>query len=243
VGLRKALARSIREQGNALFTKGLYEEASDLYTKAIGYDDDEAVFPLNRAACLVKLSRFTEAEADCTRALELDCSNHKAFFRRGVSRAGLGDVDGAVGDFKEVLHLQREDANTFSELRKLSTQFLHQAAKKQGSKAALSTMQVESLLPTLQEANGEEEEDDMTNSNEGDFSSRQEDSSEDDASIDVQAVVDKTARMAPSVLEVFSQVSFAIAFSHVVKQQTGIKIKVPVTNWPAYSTLSSREKQ
>lgn len=245
VGLRKALARSIREQGNALFTKGLYEEASDLYTKAIGYDDDEAVFPLNRAACLVKLSRFKEAEADCTRALELDCSNHKAFFRRGVSRAGLGDVEGAVVDFKEVLHLQREDANTFSELRRLSTQFLQQAAKKHGSRTALSTVQIESLLPTLREVNGEQEEDDTTNSNEVDLSSRQEDSSDEDASIDVQSVVDKTAgsRPVPSALEVFSQVSFAIAFSHVVKQRTGIKISVPVTNWPAFSTLSSSGMQ
>ncbi|KDN38149.1 TPR-like protein, partial [Tilletiaria anomala UBC 951] len=82
-------ARAVREQGNAAYASGDYQEATEHYTRAIGYDATEAIFPLNRAACLLKLKKFAEAERDCSAALALDPHNHKAYFRRGVSRAAL----------------------------------------------------------------------------------------------------------------------------------------------------------
>lgn len=92
---RRALAKAIREQGNTAYASGAFQEATEYYTRAIGYDATEPIYPLNRAACLLKLKRFPEAERDCTTALLLDPGNHKAFFRRGVSRAGMGHIDEA----------------------------------------------------------------------------------------------------------------------------------------------------
>jgi len=65
------------------------------YTRAIGYDSTEPIYPLNRAACLLKLKRYVEGERDCSSALMLDETNYKAHFRRGVCRAGLGRKEDA----------------------------------------------------------------------------------------------------------------------------------------------------
>lgn len=211
VGVRKALARAIREQGNAAYAKGAYQEASEHYTKAMGYDSDEAVYPLNRAACMVKLARFFEADLDCSKAIALDASNHKAWFRRGVSKAGMGQLDLAVQDFKQVLLLQMGDKAAYAELHRLSTQFLVQAAQKVGDKT-LTPAQMQSILPSRD-----------------DLLDRDESSEERESNGSEGSACDKS----PSVSEVFSQVSFAIAFSQILKQQTGIDVKVPLSSWNA----------
>lgn len=116
---RKALGRAIREQvsnmsfreevkrlvsdfsllsllqGNAAYSAGHYLTSIENYTRAIGYDSTEPIYPLNRAACLLKLKRYAEGERDCSAALMLDETNYKAHFRRGVCRAGLGKKEEA----------------------------------------------------------------------------------------------------------------------------------------------------
>lgn len=84
------LAAGIREQGNAAYAQGKYNEATEHYTRSIGYDPKEPIYPLNRAACLIKLKEWEQAERDCTAALVMQPDNHKAYFRRGVSKAGRG---------------------------------------------------------------------------------------------------------------------------------------------------------
>ncbi len=128
---RRALARAVREQGNAAYAAGDYQEATEHYTRAIGYDATEAIFPLNRAACLLKLKRFAEAERDCSAALLLDPLNHKAYFRRGVSRAALLKVQAAKADFDQVLSLQDSNTEAKDGLRKLSEHFLAEARRRE----------------------------------------------------------------------------------------------------------------
>ena len=128
---RKALARAVREQGNAAYASGEFQEATEHYTRAIGYDSTEAIFPLNRAACLLKLKKFTEAEQDCSAALVLDPWNHKAYFRRGVSRAALLKVDQAKADFDQVLSLQDSNPEARDGLKKLSEHFLAEAKRRE----------------------------------------------------------------------------------------------------------------
>ncbi|CAO1624016.1 unnamed protein product [Jaminaea pallidilutea] len=128
---RFALARIVREMGNTAYSKEKYAAAIGHYTRAIGYDSTEFIFPLNRAACLLKLKRYTEAEKDCTKAIELSPNNHKAYFRRGVSRAKLGRLEAAKEDFEQVLELQKDNADSLEELRKLAKGFLDTAAEPQ----------------------------------------------------------------------------------------------------------------
>ncbi|KAK0546763.1 RNA polymerase II-associated protein 3 [Tilletia horrida] len=148
---RRALARAIREQGNKSYASHAYTEAVDHYTRAMGFDRTEPIYPLNRAACLLKLRRFGDAERDCSAAIRLDPVNHKAYFRRGASWAGMGKVSLARQDFDKVLQLQRDiDPQALDELRKLADKFIadaapgKDAAKKAATAAASSDGQVES---------------------------------------------------------------------------------------------------
>lgn len=92
---------------------------------------------LNLAACylgiIVRVSRVPDAtysvcaankdyrlaERCCTRALELDAANVKAYFRRARARQGLRNGEGALKDVERALALQPgpEDAAALTALR------------------------------------------------------------------------------------------------------------------------------
>ncbi|KAE8233689.1 hypothetical protein CF326_g1272 [Tilletia indica] len=131
---RRALARAVREQGNSAYALGSYFDAVDHYTRAIGYDMTEPIYPLNRAASLLKLRLFEDAERDCSAAIRLDPANHKAYFRRGASRAGLGKVTQARQDFDKVLELQSGTPEVLDELRMLADKFIAEAPIKSTAK-------------------------------------------------------------------------------------------------------------
>ncbi|PWN45194.1 hypothetical protein IE81DRAFT_320366 [Ceraceosorus guamensis] len=121
---RRALARAMREQGNNAHTASRYAEATEHYTRAMGYDPSESIYPLNRAACLLKLQRYADAERDCTASLVLNPDNPKAFFRRGIARASLGCKEEAVQDLDDALEKQKGEPAAYKELSKLRENFL-----------------------------------------------------------------------------------------------------------------------
>jgi len=63
-------AKQIKEQGNAMFKAGKYEEALTCYTKALNLDTsgvgERNVYLKNRAACYLKLEKYLHAVNDCT---------------------------------------------------------------------------------------------------------------------------------------------------------------------------------
>ena len=63
-------AKQLKEEGNQLFKEGKHEEALSCYTKALSLDTSGAsernVYLKNRAACYLKLGRYSDAQKDCT---------------------------------------------------------------------------------------------------------------------------------------------------------------------------------
>jgi tetratricopeptide (TPR) repeat protein len=59
----------------------------------------------NRAKVLQLEGRFTEAIADCDRALEYNPNSAGALYYRALSRSGMGDDPGALGDFSASIAL------------------------------------------------------------------------------------------------------------------------------------------
>eukprot|EP00744_Colponema_vietnamica_P006298 GILI01009161.1.p1 GENE.GILI01009161.1~~GILI01009161.1.p1 ORF type:complete len:419 (-),score=49.01 GILI01009161.1:41-1297(-) len=114
-----------KEQGNEYFRKGEYSDAIRLYTKGI---EDNPVGPIahvlyaNRAMCNLKLSKWEEAEKDCTKALDLDRSYTKAYFRRAQARRNNGLLRDARKDLEAVLAFTPNDTETISELRAITLQ-------------------------------------------------------------------------------------------------------------------------
>ena len=94
-----------KEKGNMHFKKGAYGAARDCYSRSLELGPTAIAFA-NRAMAALKEGLLAEAEADCTRALELDPAYLKAYQRRGAARKGLGRPLPAAQDYEEALRLE-----------------------------------------------------------------------------------------------------------------------------------------
>lgn len=81
----QAVAEARKEDGNAAFRAGRYEEAVRHYSAAAQLYPRCAVYYANRAMAYLKLGSYGAAEADCDEALKLELSA-KALLRRASAR-------------------------------------------------------------------------------------------------------------------------------------------------------------
>ena len=62
---------SLKEEGNKFFGESKYPEAIERYSKAISIKDlpekEKLVLFKNRAACFLKIEKFSEASVDCSK--------------------------------------------------------------------------------------------------------------------------------------------------------------------------------
>ena len=63
--------------------------------------------------------RFSEAKADCDKALVLDSTYVKAYYRRGIAQINLGRLDDAKKDFEMILLLEPFNTDARKELQLL----------------------------------------------------------------------------------------------------------------------------
>jgi len=105
-------AMNFKEDGNEMFRASKYEQAIDLYTRAIAKvtdkDDKGAVAMIynNRAACYSQLYNFNEVVKDSTESLKLMPENNpKALLRRGLAYEALERYQHALDDLRNVLLL------------------------------------------------------------------------------------------------------------------------------------------
>lgn len=66
------LAEEHKLKGNAAYKTGLYQEASEHYTKAIFHNPNCATYWSNRSAALMMLQDFSSALDDCIQAIKQD---------------------------------------------------------------------------------------------------------------------------------------------------------------------------
>ncbi|XP_021937972.1 RNA polymerase II-associated protein 3-like isoform X2 [Zootermopsis nevadensis] len=108
-----------KEMGNDLVKSKKWKEAIRCYSRAINCFPYDAIFYANRALCYLKTEDLRSAEADCTAALQLDSSYVKAYQRRAMARAGLGQLQEARADLLKVMELEPKNMASKAELMKL----------------------------------------------------------------------------------------------------------------------------
>nr|XP_043612957.1 translocon at the outer membrane of chloroplasts 64 [Erigeron canadensis] len=103
---KEASADIAKEKGNIAFKSKNWQKAIGFYTDAIKLNGNNAAYYNNRAAAYLELRSFIQAEADSTKAIDLDKKNVKAYLRRGTAREMLGYYKEAIEDFKYALVLE-----------------------------------------------------------------------------------------------------------------------------------------
>ncbi|KAI4165752.1 MAG: hypothetical protein LQ342_000695 [Letrouitia transgressa] len=96
-------ALALKQKGNKAFAEHDWPKAVDFYTQAIEAHDKDPSFFCNRAQANIKLEAYGYAVADASKAIELDPSYVKAYYRRAVANTAILNSREALKDFKIVV--------------------------------------------------------------------------------------------------------------------------------------------
>ena len=115
-----AHARRLNALGNALYHENRVIEACAIYVRALmvcppGASRVRQMVLANRAACHLHLGNFHLARMDAAAVVELNPPYIKAFFRRGVAAALVGDAPHALCDMYATMECSPVDAPEYTE--------------------------------------------------------------------------------------------------------------------------------
>ncbi|KAK2765978.1 hypothetical protein FQN54_007493 [Arachnomyces sp. PD_36] len=102
-------AIALKQRGNTAFAKHDWPTAVDLYTQAIEKNARDPSFFCNRALTHIKLESYGYAIADASKAIELDASYVKAYWRRAIANTAILNSRAALKDFKTVVRKMPND--------------------------------------------------------------------------------------------------------------------------------------
>uniref|UniRef100_A0A7S3JQE0 Protein unc-45 homolog B n=1 Tax=Aureoumbra lagunensis TaxID=44058 RepID=A0A7S3JQE0_9STRA len=112
-----------KDEGNRLFSQGKYEEAIEVYNRALteAFDPQlKCTIFTNRAACAMKLNRWEECVSDCDVALRIDGGRVKALYRRAFALAAIGkDIERACFDAVKAAKLDPKNKEAIKLAREL----------------------------------------------------------------------------------------------------------------------------
>jgi len=104
-----------KEDGNAAFKLGRYQEAYNLYTDALNVDPHNksanTKLHFNKATVAAKLGRLNESISECTEALKLDENYLKALLRRATCFMELQNYEEAVRDYEKACKIDKSRDN------------------------------------------------------------------------------------------------------------------------------------
>ncbi|GJE92199.1 C-terminal metallophosphatase domain-containing protein [Phanerochaete sordida] len=105
----KQEAARVKAEANKAFLSHHFNDAADLYSKAIELNPKDATLWCNRAYTRIKLEEHGYGLADATTAIELDPSYAKAYYRRATCFLQTLKYKQAIADFKKLLQLEPQN--------------------------------------------------------------------------------------------------------------------------------------
>lgn len=105
---RKIIAEELKVAGNLAFKDGDYERSIEKYTEGLitcplQFTQQRSVLYCNRSAAKMKLTKYSDAVKDCSKAIELDDKYVKAYIRRAQSYEASDKLDEALADWQKIL--------------------------------------------------------------------------------------------------------------------------------------------
>lgn len=109
-GPPEEIAANFKLQGNERFKVKLYKDARTFYTKALAVEplnrDIELACLGNRAQCNLELGNYGKAVADCRRALEMQPTNAKHWFRAARALCEISKLEEAKACIENARRLE-----------------------------------------------------------------------------------------------------------------------------------------
>ncbi|CAG9136677.1 unnamed protein product [Plutella xylostella] len=105
---RKIIAEELKVAGNLAFKDGDYERSIEKYTEGLitcplQFTQQRSILYCNRSAAKMKLTKYSDAVKDCSKAIELDDKYVKAYIRRAQSYEASDKLDEALADWQKIL--------------------------------------------------------------------------------------------------------------------------------------------
>jgi tetratricopeptide (TPR) repeat protein len=108
---------------NPHYIKGLnklnenrFEEAIELFTKAIEEDPSNPFFYNERAVCYLNIRKLDLSMFDMNKSIELDANYAYFYSSRGFLKTKMKDLEGAVADYERSLQLDPQNEITYNNL-------------------------------------------------------------------------------------------------------------------------------
>lgn len=106
---RKAEAEQLKNEGNRLMKEEKFQEALNIYSRAISLDATNPVFYCNRAAAYSRMGDFQKAVDDCKMALKYDPNYGKAFGRLGLAFSKMNRHSEAIEAYRNALRIEPDN--------------------------------------------------------------------------------------------------------------------------------------
>eukprot|EP00918_Siedleckia_nematoides_P052369 GHVU01114455.1.p1 GENE.GHVU01114455.1~~GHVU01114455.1.p1 ORF type:complete len:361 (+),score=101.74 GHVU01114455.1:71-1153(+) len=133
-------AADLANEANSVFVDEDYETALELYTQAVAAAPACADLYVARAQVHLKKEDFTSAIADANKAIELDASNSKAYFRKGVACFSMEEYTTAKTAFEKGRELDEKNAQFKTWIRKCNAEIDEEMASEAAAPAATAPM-------------------------------------------------------------------------------------------------------
>uniref|UniRef100_A0A182SCK3 TPR_REGION domain-containing protein n=1 Tax=Anopheles maculatus TaxID=74869 RepID=A0A182SCK3_9DIPT len=109
MALVKQEADKYKELGNKHLARKDFAKAERSYTKAIALFGEDAIYYTNRSLCYWNLKDYDKCLADCNKAIQLDDTYFRPYYRRMQVRELRGAYQSAVEDCRKFIELTKDE--------------------------------------------------------------------------------------------------------------------------------------
>lgn len=104
-----AESEHLKNEGNRLMKEEKYQEALQMYTRAINIDPRNPIFYCNRAAAWIRLGDYDKSISDANQSLRYNPRYSKAFVRLGDTYYRMNKFREAANEYQKAIEIEPEN--------------------------------------------------------------------------------------------------------------------------------------